>query len=122
MIHLVALVLYGSHRWCLSHVGTEGLVVWGAVVFAVVLHLTFYRWAWGGDFERVIWPVRAVQVFHDRIERHGDSGYYWVGLFASELGERHPAYSTVFGVLAPLVLVGVAGFVQLGGRKADDKQ
>ncbi len=24
MIHLVALVLYGSHRWCLSHVGTEG--------------------------------------------------------------------------------------------------
>ena len=25
MIHLVALVLYGSHRWCLIHVDTEGL-------------------------------------------------------------------------------------------------
>jgi len=27
LIHLVALAVYGSHRSCLSHVGTEGFVI-----------------------------------------------------------------------------------------------
>jgi len=92
----------------------KALVMWGAVVLAVVLHLSFFRWGW--SLSSGLWSVEIEGgygwVGHDGEEHH------YAGLYRSQLGSDHPDASLVFGFLVPLVLVGGAGYIHLGGRKA----
>lgn len=93
------------------------LVVWGTVVFALVLHLSFFRWGWdlmGVEVSTVKLWVRSDA---NPAEAPKYKSRHRVGLYWSELGERHPTASVMVGVLAPLALVGVAGYFYLGGRE-----
>ncbi len=95
----------------------KALVMWGAVVFAVVLHLSFFRWGW--SLSSGLWSVEFeggyVWVGDDGEEHRSD---HYAGLYRSQLGSDHPDASLVFGFLVPLALVGGAGYIHLGGRKA----
>ena len=116
------------------------LVGWGAVVLAVVLHLSFCRWGTVSNSESPD-SVRGA----NRVLLHGSWGYEianpigelrlftaeWVATveaerrkvgsrkYAGHRGHGDPLWSYLFGIALPLALVGAAGFVFLGGRKAD---
>ncbi len=94
--------------------GQRRLVVWGTVMFALVLHLSFCRWR-TGDRD---WS-------HHKIAGP-DALYLYAAPWVARIEyskdkyrpEGNPMWAYLFGIFVPLTLVGGAGFVWLGGRKA----
>lgn len=80
------------------------LVVWGTVAFALVMNLLFCRWT----VQEVSGNITGVV-----------PDLVWLSA-ADWLGRQSTGVAISFGVLAPLALVGVAGYFYLGGRKPKD--